>query len=129
MSQSGRGQIITNTSVLITLLVAFVSAILGWQFSKSPQWFSATLYGGVISAINLWLLLLFTNRLLTDTQGFDYKTLAIVGGKFFILFGGLAAGYFLLKLPVIPLMIGFFSFMGGLIVEVFLWGVSTIIKR
>ncbi|OGQ34033.1 MAG: hypothetical protein A3F16_01810 [Deltaproteobacteria bacterium RIFCSPHIGHO2_12_FULL_43_9] len=114
-----------NRFILSTVVVMLIAAVAGWEMSSERLWPIAILYGGVVSVVNFWLLYMFISRLLTVSLGFDYKALAVLGLKFLILFGGLSAGYFIFKLPIIPLMIGFFSFFGGLVIEVIFWTFST----
>lgn len=114
-----------NRVILSTIVVTLFAAVFGWKIGNDQLWLIAVLYGGTISIINFWLLYVFISRLLTVSLGFDYKTLAVLGTKFLILFGGLATGYFVFRLPILPLMVGFFSFFGGLIVEIIFWAISA----
>lgn len=114
-----------NRFILSTVIVVLIAATVGWKISSDNLWLVAVLYGGTISVLNFWLLYIFISRLLTVSLGFDYKMLVVLGLKFLILFGGLAAGYFVFRLPILPLMIGFFSFFGGLVIEMIFWVLST----
>lgn len=118
-------KIILKRMLVTTAIFTVIAAVLGWRINGNILWMLAIIYGGAISILNFWLLYIFIIRLLTSSQGFDYKTLLILGSKFIILFGGLAAGYFILKLPILPLMIGFFSFLAGIFIEVIFWAISA----
>ena len=118
----------TKRTLVITAGIALLATIIGFNMTGNREWLMATPYGGVIGIINLWILALFVTRLLTEKGGFDYKTLGLLIWKFLILFGGLGAGIFLFHLEPVLLMVGFFSFLGGLLFESFLWAISATTK-
>ncbi|MFC2074940.1 hypothetical protein ACFLRA_01540 [Bdellovibrionota bacterium] len=109
--------LLTRRVICFAVLFAIIVAIAGWRGAGDFVWVPASLFGMIISLINFWLLTLLVLALLTEGGGFNYKTLALLMAKFVILFGGLGAGLVLFKLPLWPLLLGFMTIFGALLIE------------
>ncbi|HLB59442.1 MAG TPA: ATP synthase subunit I [Bdellovibrionota bacterium] len=116
----------TKRVLTVTGVSALLVALIGFIITKNQGFAIAALYGGGIGLLNFWILILLVTQLLTEGKGFDYKSLCLLLSKIVILFGGLAAGFFIFHFHPLPLMAGFFSFFIGLLLEGALWMFSAI---